>query len=33
MLPTYKEIVKSMLDDSAEEEVSRIPLSNNTISR
>ncbi|XP_025412220.1 zinc finger BED domain-containing protein 5-like [Sipha flava] len=33
ILPACKEIVKSMLGDSAEKEVSRVPLSNNIISR
>lgn len=33
ILPACKEIVKSMLGESAEKEVSRVPLSNNTISR
>jgi hypothetical protein len=32
ILPACKEIVKSMLGEIAEEEVSRVPLSNNTIS-
>jgi len=33
IFPACKEIVKSMLGESAEKEVSRVSLSNNTISR
>jgi hypothetical protein len=33
ILPVCKEIVKSMLGEIAEKEVSRVPLSNNTLSR
>lgn len=33
ILPACKEIVKSMLGDSAEKEISLVPLSNDTISR
>jgi len=33
ILPAYKEIVKSMLGDNAEKEISLVPLSNDTVSR
>jgi len=33
ILPMFKEILKSMLSNSAEKEVFRVPLSNNTIFR
>jgi hypothetical protein len=33
ILPAYKEIVKSMLGEAAEREMSKVPLSNDTIAR